>query len=190
MYQKPLKKFLPVLLAFALLPFGMLAGALTGSKAFGAESRSVYRSVDVSVWQGQIDFREVKHSGIDAVYIRAGEGSNYIDSQFEKNYESARSAGLKYGFYHYVTARSVSEAKQQADFFARLIRNKPQDMRAAMDFENLSGLTASEAVSIAKAYLKRLEQQTGHTPAVYSDASDAESVWRSNLTDYPLWVVK
>lgn len=171
--------FLSLILMFVmLLPAGTVSAA----------TDKQYCGVDVSVWQGEIDFEKVKDSGIDAVYIRAGEGTNLIDRYFERNYEGAKEAGLKYGFYHYVTARSEEEAEEQAAFFANLIKTKPYDMRAAMDFENLSGLSASEAVSIAEAYLEKLEELTGHTPAVYSDAYDAESVWKSSLKKYPLWV--
>ena len=181
MRKKFLAVFLPFILAFSMaLPVCGYAASQSGR----------YTGIDVSVWQGEINFQRVKADGIEAVYIRAGEGSNITDRYFERNYEAARAAGLKYGFYHYVTARSVSEAQQQADFFASLIRTKPQDMRAAMDFENLSGLTAEESVRIAEAYLERLEERLGHTPAVYSDAYDASSVWKSNLTKYPLWVAE
>lgn len=179
MQNRFLAVFLSCVIALSLF---LPAGA-----AVAAED-SQYCGMDVSVWQGEIDYDKVRDSGIKAVYIRAGEGTNIVDRYFERNYENARAAELKYGFYHYVTARSVSEAREQADFFASLIRSKPYDLRAAMDFENLSGLSAEEAVTIAKAYLERLSERLGHTPAVYSDAYDAQSVWKSHLTKYPLWV--
>lgn len=150
----------------------------------------MFKGIDVSVWQGDINFELVKSDEIEAVYIRAGEGANLIDRYFEANYRKAKASGLKYGFYHYVTARNRAEAIEQADFFASLIHTKPQDMRAAMDFENLSGLSHEEAVVIAKAYLERLRERLGHIPAVYSDAYDAEYVWRAHLTEYPLWVAE
>lgn len=190
MHKKFLAVFLPIVVAFSLvIPWSALAADRSESTESNASAQNTqYRGIDVSAWQGEINFNRVKDAGIEAVYIRAGEGVNITDRYFERNYENAKAAGLKYGFYHYVTARTVSEAEEQADFFAALIRSKPYDMKAAMDFENLSGLTADEAVAIAKAYLERLEQRSGHTPAVYSDAYDARTVWRSNLTKYPLWV--
>lgn len=190
MHKKFLAVFLPIVVAFSLvIPWSALAADRSESTESNASAQNTqYRGIDVSAWQGEINFNRVKDAGIEAVYIRAGEGANITDRYFERNYENAKAAGLKYGFYHYVTARTVSEAEEQADFFAALIRSKPYDMKAAMDFENLSGLTADEAVAIAKAYLERLEQRSGHTPAVYSDAYDARTVWRSNLTKYPLWV--
>lgn len=190
MHKKFLAVFLPIVVVFSLvIPQAALAADRSESTESEANAQNTqYRGIDVSVWQGEIDYSRVKDSGIEAVYIRAGEGANITDRYFERNYENAKAAGLKYGFYHYVTARTVSEAEEQADFFAALIRSKPYDMKAAMDFENLSGLTADQAVAIAKAYLERLEQRSGHTPAVYSDAYDARAVWRSNLAKYPLWV--
>lgn len=150
----------------------------------------MFKGIDVSVWQGDINFELVRADEVEAVYIRAGEGANIVDRYFESNYRKAKASGLKYGFYHYVTARSRAEAEEQADFFANLIHTKPHHMRAAMDFENLSGLSHEEAVAIAKAYLQRLKERLRHTPAVYSDAYDAEYVWRSHLTEYPLWVAE
>ena len=185
MRKRFLAAFLPLLIVLSLV---LPAGVYGQPAEEAVDSEKAIRGVDVSVWQGEIDFARVKADGIQAVYIRAGEGTTLIDEYFERNYQQARAAGLKYGFYHYVTARSTAEARAQADFFANLIRNKPQDMRAAMDFENLSGLTAEESNQIARAYLEQLESRLGHKPAVYSDAYDAASIWRSNLTDYPLWV--
>lgn len=161
---------------------------LTPVGVTAATESSQYCGIDVSLWQGEINFDKVKDSGIKAVYIRAGEGANIVDRYFERNYEQAKEAGLRYGFYHYVTARSEEEALEQADFFASLIGSRPYHMRAAMDFENLSGLSPKEAVAIAKAYLERLDERLGHTPAVYSDAYDAASIWKANLVKYPLWV--
>lgn len=158
------------------------------ASASAAHSGNQISGIDVSVWQGDIDFERVKASGIDSVYIRACEGVNIKDRYFERNYEKARESGLKYGFYHYVTARSAEEAEEQADFFASLIKTKPCDMRAVMDFENLSGLTAGESVNIAEHYLERLSEHLGYTPALYSDAYDAASIWKSHLKRYPLWV--
>lgn len=188
MYRKFRAVFLPVMLLLIFAVPAQVFAADDETEICQTTEATRYRGIDVSVWQGDIDFARVKATGIEAVYIRAGEGTNITDSYFERNYEKAKEAGLKYGFYHYVTARSVEEAEAQADFFASLIRSKPYEMKAAMDFENLSGLTADEAVAIAKAYLERLEQRSGHVPAVYSDAYDAETIWKSRLTAYPLWV--
>ena len=125
--------------------------------AFGPSSNNIYQGIDVSSWQGNIDFRAVKNSGIDIVYIKSSEGSNYIDPYFEQNYRNAKENGLKVGFYHYVTARSVEQARIQANFFARVISGKQPDCRLAMDFESFGNLSVAEINEISKAFLETVK---------------------------------
>lgn len=61
---------------------------------------AVYEGLDVSVWQGEIDFSQVKAAGKEMVYIRAGYGLSE-DSRFRENAEGARRAGMKVGFYFF-----------------------------------------------------------------------------------------
>ena len=64
----------------------------------------LYQGMDVSSWQGDIDFQAVRAAGIQAVYLRTGVGLEYVDPYFQSNYEKALDAGLNIGYYHYVTA--------------------------------------------------------------------------------------
>ena len=60
-----------------------------------------YQGIDVSHWQGYIDYSEVRRSGIEVVYIKASQGTNIKDAYFDINYENAKANGLKVGFYHF-----------------------------------------------------------------------------------------
>ncbi len=171
-------------LSAALLGLALL---LTPALALGPESQPVYDGIDVSVYQGDIDFAQARDSGVEVVYIRAGEGSDYVDPYFEQNAQRAGRAGLHYGFYLYVTARSEAQAREQAAFFAGLIREKGADCRPAMDFEDFSGLTRSQVNAIGLAFLEELEARTGVTPVLYTDAYAADAVWDAALGAYPLW---
>lgn len=151
---------------------------------------STMNGIDISEWQGDIDFQAVKENGIEIVYIRAGEGSDYEDAYFQSHYEGAKKSGLKIGFYHYVTATSTIKAKEQAHYFASLIEDKTMDCKPAMDFESFSTLSNSEINEIATIYLETLAQLTGTTPMLYSDAFNAGNLWESSLTAYPLWVAE
>lgn len=151
-------------------------------------SDTILQGIDVSEWEGTIDFESVKESGIDVVYIRAAEGGDYEDQYFVSHYKGAKAAGLKIGFYHYITATSISEAKQQAQYFYSLIKDKDMDCLPAMDYESFSNLSNDEINLIATAYLDTLESLIGISPAIYSDASNAANVWSESLTYYPLWV--
>lgn len=173
-----------------LLILCMLVGFGMPVLAFSPSSEILYEGIDVSGWQGYIDFTAVKESGIEIVYAKAGEGINYVDPTFEQNYQNAKANGLKIGAYHYVTATNVEEAKEQARFFASLVEGKEMDCRLAMDYENFEGLPYEEVNAIAFAYMQELETQTNCKPVVYADTSAASSVFYGAITEYPLWVAQ
>ena len=110
----------------------LVFAALVPARAIPPSGGRQYRGIDISEFQGEIDFEEVRRGGIEAVYIRAGAGE-YTDEYFAENYERAKAAGLKIGFYHYVTARSVEEGRRQARFFASLAAGREPDMRLFAD---------------------------------------------------------
>lgn len=155
--------------------------------AVSAAPTKLYEGVDVSVWQQEIDFHRVKDDGKEIVYIRAGEGMTE-DLQFRSNAAKARESGIHFGFYFFVTAKSVSEAKQQAAYFAELIRSHPYDCRPAVDFEEFGNLTREEINAVALAFAEELTEQTRVIPLFYSDWNNVLHVWNAELSQYPLWV--
>lgn len=167
---------------------GMGLGILGQSRAEAAEP--VYAGIDISRYQGTVDFDRVAADGIDIVYMRAGEGNDYIDPEYERNYQQAREAGLKSGAYLYVTATTVDKGREQAKFFASLLQGKEFACRPVMDFENLRGLNRQTANDIALAFLQTLEEETGVTPAIYTGAYKVEAVWDADLAAYPLWIAE
>ena len=157
--------------------------------AFPSSSSVIYDGIDVSEWQGYIDYSSVKNGGIDVVYIRSSEGSNYIDPYFRDNYENAKDNGLKVGFYHYVTAQTTSEARTQAQFFVSVIKGTSPDCRLAMDFENFGDLSITEINEIAEVFLSEVERLSGKEVLIYSDAYNAAYTFTKELAlKYPIWV--
>ena len=82
-----------------------------------ASSSEQYQGIDVSNWQGYIDYSQVKADGIDIVYIKASQGSNIKDAYFDINYENAKANGLKVGFYHFLTATTTRRSRARSNFF-------------------------------------------------------------------------
>ncbi|MDE5539812.1 MAG: glycosyl hydrolase family 25, partial [Bacilli bacterium] len=147
--------------------------------------------MDVSEFQGNIDFSLVAKDNIEVVYIRSSASSSYIDAKFERNYKYARENNLKIGFYHYVTARTIAEAEEQARFFASVVSGKQVDCPLAMDFEVFTGLTKEETNAISRTFLETLEKVTGKKTIVYSDASNARYTFDSYISsNYPLWIAQ
>ena len=168
----------------------LVFAALVPARAIPPSGGRQYRGIDISEFQGEIDFEEVRRSGIEAVYIRVGAGE-YTDEYFAENYERAKAAGLKIGFYHYVTARSVEEGRRQARFFASLAAGREPDMRLAMDFEYFGSLSVSQINAISEAYLDKLTALTKREAVIYSDLSNARNIFSRALAEkYPLWAAQ
>lgn len=168
----------------------LVFAALVPARAIPPSGGRQYRGIDISEFQGEIDFEEVRRSGIEAVYIRVGAG-DYTDEYFAENYERAKAAGLKIGFYHYVTARSVDEGRRQARFFASLAAGRDPDMRLAMDFEYFGSLSVSQINAISEAYLDELTALTKREAVIYSDLSNARNIFSRALAEkYPLWAAQ
>lgn len=168
----------------------LVFAALVPARAIPPSGGRQYRGIDISEFQGEIDFEELRRSGIEAVYIRVGTGE-YTDEYFAENYERAKAAGLKIGFYHYVTARSVDEGRRQARFFASLAAGREPDMRLAMDFEYFGSLSVSQINAISEAYLDELTALTKREAVIYSDLSNARNIFSRALAEkYPLWAAQ
>lgn len=157
--------------------------------AFPPSSPNVYNGIDVSEWQGEIDYQAVANSGIEIAYVRSSEGNNYVDPYFRKNYDDAKANGLRVGFYHFLTATNVEEAEEQARFFVSVIRGTEPDCKLAMDFEVFENLGIDEINDIARAFLETTEELSNKDMVIYSDAYNAREVFSEELAqDYPIWV--
>lgn len=187
MFKQILHKLMIVSMVTTLFVFVAFGSAVL---AFGPSSNQIYEGIDVSEWQGDIDFEKVKEDGIKIVYIRAGQGFSYEDAKFERNYEEAKKYDLKVGVYHYVTARNEEQAKEQASFFVSLISRKEIDCKIAMDFEYFPELSKEEINKIAITFLKEVERLSGKEAIVYSDAYNANNTFKGEVTKYPLWIAQ
>ncbi|MBQ4176741.1 MAG: Ig-like domain-containing protein [Lachnospiraceae bacterium] len=102
------------------------------------------KGIDVSAWQGSINFKKVKRDGISFVIIRAGHGQS-VDSRFAQNYRNARKAGLKVGCYWFVTATTQAQVVSEAQKCIRTISGKRFDMPVFVDIESNSQFRLGKA---------------------------------------------
>ena len=173
----------------SILLVAIIVAISTQTFAFSQSSEKLYNGIDVSEWQGNIDFGEVARAGIEVVYIRASEGRGYVDPYFRENYEKAKANGLRTGFYHFLTATNEAEAKEEAEFFVSNIKGLEPDCRLAMDFEVFDGLDVSTINEISRVFLETVEKLSGKECVIYSDAYNARAVFSKELADdYPIWV--
>lgn len=143
----------------------------------------VLNGIDVSLYQGTIDWAKVKYSGIDFAMIRAGyrgygeNGTLVEDSMFSKNILGAKSNGISVGIYFYTQAITEKEAKEEANFVLSLIKKygvKPE-YPIAIDTElspvatgRADNLSKEVRTKIVKTFCKTI-QDAGYTPMVYAN---------------------
>lgn len=176
------------ILSFLLVLLVTISASVLHVSAISADTDEVFSEIDVSVYQGDIDFEQVKNSGIEVVYIRAGYGFSVTDPKFEENYTNATKAGLKCGAYYFVTARNTEQAYLQATRFAELISGKTFAARPAMDFEEFGSLGKNGINIVGLAFMQKLRELTGIVPILYTDAYNASETWDWNFAQFPLWV--
>ena len=156
--------------------------------------------IDVSTWQGSIDFDKVKKSGIDYVILRAGYGRelDQIDNRFVENYEKAKAAGLKVGAYWFSYSESVDEAFKEAEACLYCLGGRKLDMPLYYDLEIdsvMERMTKSEYTQMALNFCSVIES-AGYRPGIYSSVSvyqtkldhsrllrDGISVWNAHWSE-------
>lgn len=141
------------------------------------------KGIDVSKWQGNIDWNKVKNDGIEFAIIRTGYGmyDSQKDEYFETNYKNAKAVGLKVGVYHYSYAMSVDEAKKEAELVLKWLNGRSLDLPVYIDMEDKSqqNLGKTTLNNICKAFCDTIEAG-GYWAGIYSN-----KYWATGLIDGP-----
>lgn len=158
------------------------------------KDQDVMLGIDVSIWQGDIDFKKVKEDGAEFVIIRMAYSDSetpiVLDKNFKKNIKAAKEAGLKVGVYVYTSASSTEEAIKQAKFIKKNLDKTKLDFPIAYDFEEWSDFNSLkmnshdllERVNEYKSILK----EDGYDIMIYGSKWYLENVWLKN--NYDTWV--
>lgn len=103
--------------------------------------------IDVSQWQGTIDWNKVKNSGIDAVIIRFGWGDSGFDSQFQRNLKEVRRLGIPYGVYLFSYAANADAARSEANYTQQIVsRYNLYDMSLPIFYDLETGYSSDHKV--------------------------------------------
>ena len=151
--------------------------------------------IDVSKWQGDIDFSKLKNAGVEFVIIRVGSsnginGENFVDSKFVQNIENANSVGIPVGVYFYSYANSVDRAVSDAKWIIDQIKDYKVDLPIAFDWENWGSFNKYELsffglTNMAKKFMDTVKS-SGYDAMLYSSKTYLENIWMS--VDYPVWL--
>lgn len=144
------------------------------------------RGIDVSHWQGNIDWKKVKADGIQFAIIKATEGTGHVDKNFLKNVEGAKAAGLKVGVYHY--AHPDNDPVKEVDHLLKTLASIQLDLPVALDLEVNKNINKAQVTSFAVKWLQEYEKRTGLKPLFYSYPSFIKSYIGKEVAAWPLWI--
>ncbi|WP_368907830.1 GH25 family lysozyme [Bacillus wiedmannii] len=150
--------------------------------------------IDVSHWEGNIDWNAVKGSGISAVYAKATEGVNNLDPTFVQNVQAARNANVLIGAYHFAHPE-LNDAISEAKHFVNILQSNQTDLMPVLDLESPidssnSNLTGTAISNWARSFINYVKQATGKDVMLYTGVWYINEFGINGLSDIPLWISK
>lgn len=157
--------------------------------------------VDLSEYQGEVDFAAMKNAGAEFVMLRIGgrfygeSGGLYEDNAFDAYYEQAKAAGLKVGAYFFSQAASAEDAEEEANFALQKLGGRSLDYPIALDWENIAGddartdsVTGDMLTSIAETFCDTVAK-AGYKAIVYSNTQQMFIMYDfETMKDYDFWL--
>ena len=142
--------------------------------------------IDVSAYQGRIDWPEVARNRVRFAFIKASEGATLRDPRFARNWREARKAGVLCGAYHYFQPNR--DGQVQADLFARIVPLAPGDLPPVLDVEAANFHDVAVMRREVARWLRLVEAHYGVRPILYSNHSFYQRHLAGHFDDYPLWL--
>ena len=164
---------------------------VTSLAAMAATSLALADGIDVSHWQGAINWTSVDRAGVAFAFMKATESTTYTDTRFATNWAAARQAGIYRGAYHFARPSRGTAVAQAKYFVSRVGSFKGAGtLPPVLDLETTGGLSPAELRTWVSNWLTTTETLTGRTPILYFSSY----FWIDHLgnstafTRYPLWV--
>ena len=153
------------------------------------------KGIDVSQWQGNIDWQKVKGAGVQFAMLRAGYGRNNLDTKFHRNAQGAAAAGIPVGLYWFSYALNVEIARKEAQYAVELAKKYKITWPIAYDLEydtvsyavkNGVTITKSLATQMAIAFCEEIKR-LGYIPMVYTNLDYLNRYFDRSKLPYDLW---
>lgn len=144
------------------------------------------KGIDISNWQGDVDFNLIKEDGVKVAIVKATEGTGFLDKKLSRNYEGFKGVGIKFGTYHFF--RGNSNEIDQADYYCNAIKDMKLDVAPVIDVEDGDYLGQTELTNRVIRFIDRVKERTGLTCMIYCNQNYANNFLDNRLSKYPLWI--
>lgn len=149
------------------------------------------KGIDVSAWNGNIDWKTVADYGMGFAILRITEKGNKTDSTFEQNYRGCAQYGILVGVYKYSYAKSVAQAEQEAESVLKVLNKRKLDFPVFYDLEwsEQRKLGSAAVEKIALAFLNKI-QVAGYKVGIYCNVDWYQNVLTAALKKYDCWIAR
>ena len=177
-----------------LIVAAALAALLHGPDPAGWEpaaqagGRTILEGIDVSHWNGTVNWTSVRNAGKVFAFCKATEGTTFIDSEFAHNWAGMAQNGIVRGAYHF--GRPGTDAVAQAQFFVSVVQPTSGDLQLVLDLEVTDGRPPAEVWAWTRRFIKTIYALTGRPGIIYT----GYYFWRDSVgnpsdnLNCPLWI--
>ena len=149
------------------------------------------QGVDVSHFQGDIDWPMMEAQGISFAYIKATEGSSYVDSCLEANYQGIKDIGIEYGFYHFLSLESAP--KTQMENYKAAVEGLEMGLVPGIDIEWYGDMRQNPpekkvVLDALRQMVSLMEEEYGQKPVIYTTQTFYLKYFLGEDLDCPLWI--
>ncbi|MBI4855924.1 MAG: hypothetical protein HY818_04190 [Acetobacterium woodii] len=176
-----------VLIIIVLIIYGV-------TNTFNQEKRAdhLVKGVDLSAYQGEIDWKLLAEQNIDFAFIKATEGKDYVDEQFKTNWEKSQKTELKVGAYHFLSYETTG--KEQAANYIKNVTVTDKNLPPVVDLElygiyEANPLPKEQVKVILDEFLKEMESNYGVKPIIYTTQRIFNMYIGTDYKDYKIWIV-
>lgn len=161
-------------------------GELATDPALVCGGGPTVKGIDVSAYQGLIDWAAARADGVEYAFIRASDGAAYLDAQFDRNWDAARAQGILRGAYQFF--RPDQDPIAQADLLLAKIASSPGDLPPVIDVEDAGGLDPDAVAAAVRAWIDRVRPVIGREPIIYTGFYFwRDQVGAADMIASPLW---
>ncbi len=152
----------------------------------GSGSHTALQGIDISHYDGRVQFNEVEKSGIDFVYLKATQGTDFIDPTYHEHVEALQTTRLLHGAYHYFQPNQDPIA--QAQFFVSQVQDKEHILPPMLDVEVSMGVDPEALQKSVQAWLAYIHKALNCRPVLYSYGDFWLAYLGENFNQYPFWL--
>ncbi|MBC5774531.1 lysozyme [Pontibacter sp. KCTC 32443] len=152
-------------------------------------NNATLKGIDVSRWQKEVDWMQVKESGVTFAFVKATQGDFRLDPFFARNWEETKRHGIKRGAYHFF--KPEAPVQDQITLFTSTVTLAPGDLPPVLDVEiSDPRMTGEQLRTSIKTWLEAVTKHYGVKPIIYTSQNYYRRWLQGHFSDYHFWIAR